>query len=440
MANDGSSVVEISSDCTGEGDTRFGSHYERNKDCFIASALRCQVPDIIDLTCAFDYERKSALGRTPSRTHDGRTLLAHKVNYVDLEDDSECDLLLGRRKPSPQKRASPVDISCESHPLRVVLPPRLDHHSHEDVRHDCSATSASEASLLGEMNHLQQHHTSDSIRTASSLASMGSEDGSVDFAADISSCSIELSLANSVTSTSLSLRSQRPAKPSRKPEYVDLSSSYCTSSSSVSDKEKLEDPRGSEYEVSSDSNPSFNTIGHAVDEVVDSNCKDSHKQFTNMSRDRDVKICEGNTVSEGKAKSSRNGKRTTKVPLKKENPKECKPMRHILSEDWEEDDPPYQGPEREEELVRGLWEMKQTPPPSPFCREDLTWEPIRTQGGGRHYIHEIAVIPWKRLSDFREGEGQDKLYPCRFNKETVSKNKPGSLVLPRANSAAKVIK
>ena len=440
MATDGSSVVEISSTCTAEGDTRFGSPYERNKDCFISSVMRRQVPDIIDLTSPSDYERKSALGRIASSTHDGRSLLAHKVNYVDLEDDSWCDLLLGRRSPSPQKRTSHVDISSESHPPRVVLPPRFGHHSPEDVPHGCSMTSASEASLHGAMYHLEQHHTSDSVRTTSSLASTGSEDGSVDLAADMSSCSTELSLASSAMSTSLSMRSQRPAKPSPKPQYVDLSSSYCTSSSSVSEKENLEDSRGSQYEVSSTSNPSFNLTGHVVDEGLDSNCKDSHKQFTNVSSDRNVKFAAGNTVPKGKANSGRDDKPTTKVPLKKENPKDSKPMRHILSEDWEEDDPPYQGPEREEELVRRLREMKQTPPPGPFCREDLTWEPIRTQSGGRYYIHEVAVIPWKRLSDFREGEGQDKLYPCSFNKETVSKNKPGSLVLPRANSAAKVIK
>jgi hypothetical protein len=84
--------------------------------------------------------------------------------------------------------------------------------------------------------------------------------------------------------------------------------------------------------------------------------------------------------------------------------------------------------------------MKQTPPPGPFSREDLTWLPIRTQGGGCHYIHDVAVIPWRRLQDFREGESQDKSYPCCFNKETMKKNKPGSLVFLRANSAAKVIK
>ena len=120
--------------------------------------------------------------------------------------------------------------------------------------------------------------------------------------------------------------------------------------------------------------------------------------------------------------------------------KEKKPTRHILSEDWEEEDIPYEGPEREEELVRGLRDMKQIPPPCPFSREDLAWLPIRTQGGGRHYIHDVALIPWRRLQDFSEGEGQEKLYSYRFNKKTVKKNKPGSLVYPRANSSAKVIK
>ena len=84
--------------------------------------------------------------------------------------------------------------------------------------------------------------------------------------------------------------------------------------------------------------------------------------------------------------------------------------------------------------------MKQTPPPGPLSREDLTWLMIRTQGEGHHYIHDVTVIPCRRLQDFKEGKGQDKSYPCRSNKETVKKNKPGSLVFPRANSAAKVIK
>ena len=70
-----------------------------------------------------------------------------------------------------------------------------------------SVTIALNPLLLGAMFHLEQHRRSDSIRIATSFASTGSEDGSLDLAVDISSCSIELSLTSLMTSTCVSLRS-----------------------------------------------------------------------------------------------------------------------------------------------------------------------------------------------------------------------------------------
>lgn len=111
-----------------------------------------------------------------------------------------------------------------------------------------------------------------------------------------------------------------------------------------------------------------------------------------------------------------------------------------LLDDWDTEEFPYEGPERERELLKKLRDMKQTPPPGPFCKEDVAWIPIRTQSAGQYFLHEVAVIPWSRLDDFRNGEGMDKMFPCRFTKETLKKRPPGSLKTPRANSASKVIK
>jgi hypothetical protein len=168
--------------------------------------------------------------------------------------------------------------------------------------------------------------------------------------------------------------------------------------------------------------------------------QNSYAGVSDSSRESDVTSIHSKSKPEVKGTKAGGCAPDSKPAESKKVGKDRKPSRHILSEDWEEEDIPYEGPEREDELVRGLRDMKQTPSPGLFSREDLTWLPIRTQGGGRHYVHDVAIILWRRLQDFREGEGQDKSYPCRFNKETVKKNTLGRLVFPRANSAAKVIK
>ena len=55
-----------------------------------------------------------------------------------------------------------------------------------------------------------------------------------------------------------------------------------------------------------------------------------------------------------KAQSNRSNIPASTPSLKKENQKKSKPLRHILSKDWEEEDIPYRELEREEELVIGL--------------------------------------------------------------------------------------
>lgn len=112
----------------------------------------------------------------------------------------------------------------------------------------------------------------------------------------------------------------------------------------------------------------------------------------------------------------------------------------VLVDDWDTEEFPYQGPEREKELLKKLREFKQTPPPGPFCKDDIAWEPIRTQSAGQYFLHEVAIIPWRRLDDFRTGEGMDKNFLYRFTKETQRKKAPDSLNIPRANSASKVIR
>lgn len=112
----------------------------------------------------------------------------------------------------------------------------------------------------------------------------------------------------------------------------------------------------------------------------------------------------------------------------------------VLVDDFDTDEFPYQGLQREQELLKDLRDLKQTPKPGPFSKDDIGWLPIQTQSAGQYFHHEIAVIPWSRLEDFRTGEGMDKMFPCRFTKETLKKRLPGSLSTPRANSASKVIR
>ncbi len=221
--------------------------------------------------------------------------------------------------------------------------------------------------------------------------------------------------------------------------YVDLTSDDWTSnSSSVTD--KTSDIATCNQSASSSFSDTVNGSQGLSSGAGTSSISQNNDSNHDSSCESDVSLVHSKSKPEVKGTRAGRCAPDSKPAESKKAGKDRKPSRHILSEDWEEVETPYEGPEREEELVRGLRDMKQTPPPGPFSKEDLTWLPIRTQGGGRHYIHDVAVIPWRRLPDFREGEGEDKSYPCRFNKETVKKNKPGSLVFPRANSAAKVIK
>jgi hypothetical protein len=174
--------------------------------------------------------------------------------------------------------------------------------------------------------------------------------------------------------------------------YVDLTSDDWTSnSSSVTD-------QTSDNATCNQSASSF--FSDAINESQGQSSGEgtspiSQNSDSNRDSSRESDVSSVQSKSKPEVKGTRAGRCApdSKPAESKKAGKERKPSRHILSEDWEEEDTPYEGPEREEELVRGLRDMKQTPPPCPFSIEDLTLLPIRTQGGGRHYIHDVAVIP-----------------------------------------------
>lgn len=105
-----------------------------------------------------------------------------------------------------------------------------------------------------------------------------------------------------------------------------------------------------------------------------------------------------------------------------------------------EEDPPYQGQEKEATLIAALRQVVQNPPPGPFRRQDLTWDQYVTCGRGRYHANEVVVIPWCRLQDFIDGEESDPDYPCKFNKKIKKKNLPGTVAVPRANTPSLLIR
>jgi hypothetical protein len=107
---------------------------------------------------------------------------------------------------------------------------------------------------------------------------------------------------------------------------------------------------------------------------------------------------------------------------------------------FDEDDEgaPYTGPEREEELMAALWSMMQSPPIGPITRSDLEWTPVLFQDKGTYKVHDVAVVQWSRLEDFRTGEASNPTFPCKFLKDVRRVRKAGSLAVPRANSVSRV--
>jgi hypothetical protein len=111
-----------------------------------------------------------------------------------------------------------------------------------------------------------------------------------------------------------------------------------------------------------------------------------------------------------------------------------------VDDPFDEDDEgaPYTGPEREEELMAALRSMMQSLPLGPIMCSDLEWTPVLFQGKGTYKVHDIAVIQWSLLEDFRTGEASNPTFPCKFLKDVRRVRKAGSLAVPRANSVSRV--
>ena len=110
-----------------------------------------------------------------------------------------------------------------------------------------------------------------------------------------------------------------------------------------------------------------------------------------------------------------------------------------FTEKSEEDEIRYEGPQREKQLLDGLREILQNPPPRLF-KEDLTWIPIQTQSGGRYFLNDVVVISWIRLEDFTIGEDNDRMFPCSFMKKTLKKTTVRLFQRSQASSVSKIIK
>ena len=92
------------------------------------------------------------------------------------------------------------------------------------------------------------------------------------------------------------------------------------------------------------------------------------------------------------------------------------------------------------DIVMGLRERIQNPPPGEFRMEDLVWADHITHGKGRHKGSRMALILWDRLTNFISGEQHHPLYPCRFNIDVIRRNLPNSLRSPRTHSPAVVVR
>ena len=406
---------------------------------FAWSDLYCSTqPSYIDLTVSDDYLPKKGIGGHH------KSVPTSALNYIDLRNASDCPLLVCAKHTSSKSLTYVDTTSNNSRSVpHLVLPkhPGVRHNLHT-VRSDCSVNSSGPGAFY------PNQETAKALRRTDVVTSLISEsrgspppsrvvDGVPNFGYEQSP---DMSQSSCEPATVAPLVDFCCTKATIGTAYVNLTSDDWTSNfASVMD-QISDNATCNHYASSSFSDVVNGSQWQSTGDGTSSITQNNYAGASDSIRENDVSSVHSKSKPEVKGTRAGGCAPDSKPAESKKAGKDRKPSRHILSEDCKEEDIPYEGPEREEELVRGLRDMKQTPPPGPFSREDLTWLPIRTQGGGRHYIHDVAVIPWRRLQDFREGEGQDKSYPCRFNKETVKKNKPGSLVFPRANSAAKVIK
>ena len=71
-----------------------------------------------------------------------------------------------------------------------------------------------------------------------------------------------------------------------------------------------------------------------------------------------------------------------------------------------------------------------------FNRYDIQWETQRISGGNRVQDTAVAIIPWKRLQDFVDGEENMRDFPCKINKRKWRECPLGSTNQPRKGSAS----
>ena len=92
------------------------------------------------------------------------------------------------------------------------------------------------------------------------------------------------------------------------------------------------------------------------------------------------------------------------------------------------------------DIIMGVQDKLQDPPPGEFRMEDLVWTNHVTNGKGRHKDSRLVVIQWHRLDDFISGEQHHHVYPCKFNPEVIRRNLPNSLKLPHAHNPPLVVR
>jgi hypothetical protein len=87
-----------------------------------------------------------------------------------------------------------------------------------------------------------------------------------------------------------------------------------------------------------------------------------------------------------------------------------------------------------------LRDRVQNPPPASYCIEDLVWTDHVTYGKGKYKSSKLAIILWKILDDFIEGEQTNPRFSCKYTKKTMRVNLPNSLRPPRAHSLALLLR
>ena len=77
-------MVEFSSTCSSEVDTKCDYLYERNRECMVSALERHELRSLGDLTGSPEYKWKNVLGKHALETHGMSALLDHILNYAEL--------------------------------------------------------------------------------------------------------------------------------------------------------------------------------------------------------------------------------------------------------------------------------------------------------------------------------------------------------------------